>query len=136
MPPRSPVQSGESKKDGAWQKYRIGKSNKRRESTVEDKAHHAALDCVHIQIISIESAESSRAHHATLERDLIQRIIIQAEESSIVHHAALEHVCIWHWLFYRWSITTYYVTFICWLGYISWLPTYLPMTNITKEAKI
>ena len=57
MTPRSPVQAGESKKDRARRKDRIRKSNKRRESTVEDKLHHAALQCVHIQRISTQAAE-------------------------------------------------------------------------------
>ena len=53
MPPHSPVQAGETKKDIYRQNYRIRKSNKRRESTAEDKAHTVILECVCIQIIGI-----------------------------------------------------------------------------------
>ena len=42
------------------------KSNKKRESTVKDKAHHAALKRVFIQIISIKVEDLTRAHHAAL----------------------------------------------------------------------
>ena len=94
MPPRSPVRAGEIKKDRARQNDRIRKTNKRREITVEDKAHRAALKRVCIQRIIIQEAESSRAQHATLERVCIQIISIQAEESSRAYHAALERVCI------------------------------------------
>ena len=94
MPPRSPVRAGESKKDRAQRKYRIRKSNKRRESTVKDKSHHAILERVHIQIMSIHAVDLSRAHHDALERVCIQIMSIQAAESSRAHHAALYRVCI------------------------------------------
>ena len=66
MPPGSPVRASEIKKDRARKKYRIRKGNKIRESTVKDKAHHAVLERVCIQRMSIQGAESSRAYHATL----------------------------------------------------------------------
>ena len=78
MPPRSPVRAGESKKDRAQRKYRIRKSNKRRESTVKDKSHHAILERVHIQIMSIQAADVSISHHAALESVCIQIISIRA----------------------------------------------------------
>ena len=96
MSPRSPVQAGESKKDRARRKYSIIKSNKRRESTVRDKAHLAVLERVRIQRISIQAAGFPRAHHATLERAHIQINSIQTAESSRAHHVALEHVHIQH----------------------------------------
>ena len=65
MPPRSPVHAGERKKDSSWQKYRIKKSNKKGESNIKDKAHHATLESVWIQRISIHAAGTSRAHHYT-----------------------------------------------------------------------
>ena len=47
----------------------------------EYKAHHAALDCVRIQRMSIQAAELSKAHHAILELVCIQIMSIQAAES-------------------------------------------------------
>ena len=66
IPPHYPVRSDESKKDRAKIKYRIRKSDKRRESTVEDKSRHATLYRVHIQRMIIQAAYSSRAHHDAL----------------------------------------------------------------------
>ena len=86
MLPLSPVQASESKKCRSRQKNRIGNSSKRMEITVEDKSHHAPLERVRIQIMSIKVEDSSRAHHTVLERVLIQ-----------------------HWLIDRWLITTYNV---------------------------
>ena len=57
MPPHYPVLAGEIKKEGYRQKYRIRKSNKRRESKVEDKAHHAKLERVRIQRMGIKESE-------------------------------------------------------------------------------
>ena len=64
MPPRSPVRTVESKKDRAQRKDRIRKSNKRRESTVKDKAHHSALYRVHIQKLLYK--HQSRQDHTLL----------------------------------------------------------------------
>ena len=70
--PHSPVQAGESKKYRARRKDRIRKSNKIRESTVEDKAHHVAIDPVRLQKIIIQAAGSSGAHRSALEHVHIQ----------------------------------------------------------------
>ena len=66
MPPHSPVVAGESKKYRTRQKDRIERNNKKRESTVKDKAHHAALKRVCVQIMIIQAEELSRIHHAAL----------------------------------------------------------------------
>ena len=49
MQPCYPVQAGEYNEYRAWQKDSIRKSKKRRESTIGDKSHNAALERVHIQ---------------------------------------------------------------------------------------
>ena len=61
----------------------------------------------------MQVAEFSRSHHVTLERVHIQLIITQAAELSRSHNVALERFCVQQWLINWWSITTYYVTFIC-----------------------
>ena len=53
-----------------------------KESSVIDKAHHATLGSVLIQIMSMKAAESSRAHHSALERVCIQIMIIKRAELS------------------------------------------------------
>ena len=90
--PRPPVISGEIKKGRTRQRYRIGKSNKIRESAVKDKAHHAVLESVCIQIMCIQAAESSIAQHASVDHVLIQIMSIQAVKLSRAHHSVLEHV--------------------------------------------
>ena len=70
--PHSPVQAGESKKYRARRKERIRKSKKIRESTVEDKSHHVALEPVLPQRIIIQAAGSSGAHRSALEHVHIQ----------------------------------------------------------------
>ena len=96
MPSRNPLLSGEIKKYRARQKDTIRKSNKIRESTVEDKAHHAAFEHFHIQIMSVQAEDPSRAYHAKFEQVRIQIMIIQAEDLSRVHHSALYCVHIQH----------------------------------------
>ena len=70
--PHSPVTTGLSLGISARRKDRIRKINKIRESTVEDKAHHVALEPVRPQIIIIEAAGSSGAHRSALEHVHIQ----------------------------------------------------------------
>ena len=70
-------------------KNRIRKSNKIRERTVKDKAHHATLKRVQMQRMSINALESSREHRVTLEPVFIQIMNIQAEEASGAHHGTL-----------------------------------------------
>ena len=53
-----------------------------KESSVIDKAHHATLGSVIIQIMSMKAAESSRAHHSALERFFFQTINFKREELS------------------------------------------------------
>ena len=53
-------------------KKRIIKTNKIRESTVEDQIHHAALEGVCIQIMSIQAAKLPIAYHSVLENVRIQ----------------------------------------------------------------
>ena len=72
IPPLSPLRAGESKKYRSQRKYSIRKSNKIRETNVKDKSHHAALERVFIQIISIQAADLSREHYATLYHVCIQ----------------------------------------------------------------
>ena len=84
--PCSPVKSGESKIYRARGKNCIRKGNKIRERNSKDKAHHAVLESVHIQIMIIQTSKSSIAYHDTIKLVCIQRISIQAEDSSRVHH--------------------------------------------------
>ena len=110
--PRFPVQSGEIKKYRDWRKYRIIESNKWRESAVENKVQHVALEYVHIKKSSIQAVDSSRERYDAMEHVRIQRMSIQAEDLSRTRHAALESVCIQDWLIDLWLITTYYVNLI------------------------
>ena len=89
MFPRSPVQAGEINKDSDRRKYSIGKTNKRREITVKDKAHHDASERFRIQIMSVYAAESSIANHSALECVHIQIMSIPAVDSSRAHHTTL-----------------------------------------------
>ena len=62
--------------------------------------------------MSIQAAESPGAYHAVLKHVCIQIISLQAVKLSRAHHTTLENIHIQHWLIKRWSIITYYVTFI------------------------
>ena len=74
----SPVISGKSNKARArWEKI-IRKSNKGREITVKDKAHHSTLEHVRIQRIIMQSVGTSIAQHSILERVCIQIMSTQA----------------------------------------------------------
>ena len=66
MPPLYSVQAGEINKYRSQQKDRFRKINRKMENIVEDKAHHDALERVHIQRMSIHTLELSRALHTAL----------------------------------------------------------------------
>ena len=78
MHPQSPVISDESKNYGSRRKDIIKKSNKRREITVKNKAHHAPLERVHIQTMSIHAEDFYKAHVSVSEFVCIKKTSIQA----------------------------------------------------------